>query len=63
MASYRDGVITSRVIDCNMDFNADFREVLGEEFYRKLINYGASGLIFEKLEVTPHRRYSFFQWI
>lgn len=30
----------------DIDTNADFKDILGEEFYRKLINYGSNGLLF-----------------
>jgi hypothetical protein len=46
-----------------IDANSDFRDILGEEFYRKLVTYGSTGLLFEKFEDHPQRSYSFFHWI
>jgi hypothetical protein len=46
-----------------IDANSDFKDILGEEFYRKLINYGSNGLLFEKMEENPQKSYSFFHWI
>jgi hypothetical protein len=47
----------------DLDANSDFKDILGEEFYRKLITYGSTGLLFEKFDDQPQRSYSFFHWI
>ena len=50
-------------IPSEFDVNSEFKDIVGESFYKKLINYGSTGLLFIKSEEKPHRKYTFFQWV
>ena len=47
----------------DIDVNEEFIDIIGEDFYKKLINYASTGLFFLKTEEKHIRKYTFFQWV
>jgi hypothetical protein len=45
------------------DGSSEFKDIVGEQFYKHLINYGLTGLLFLKGEEKPHRKYTYFHWV
>ena len=41
----------------------EFRDILGDSLYRKILLYGATGLLDEKFEEKPVRKYQLYQWV
>ena len=47
----------------DIDVNEEFISIIGEDFYKKLINYASAGLLFQKFDSKHIKRYTFYQWV
>jgi hypothetical protein len=50
-------------IPTEIDADCEFIDIIGEGFYKKLINYASNGLLYMKMEEKPLKKYTFFQWV